>query len=160
LEYVGIGFAPPLSLLVVLQYIGKLPPRRFIPLLFVIPATTLVMVATNDMHHLFYKDIHFRENAPLPLVDVSIGQWYIVQGCFTFGSMLAALVLLLSRWRQTNAAFRPQLATLIVGQILPIVTAFLYLVGLTPYGMDIVPMVLCVTSALYIWAMVRSHLLT
>jgi len=160
LEYVGIGFAPPLSLLVVLRYIGKPLPRRVMPLLFVIPTITLAMVATNDKHHLFYKDMYFRENSPLPLVDVKIGEWYIVQGCFTFGCLLAALVLLLGRWRQTNRAFRPQLATLIAGQFVPIAASFSYLIGITPYGMDIVPMVLCATSAAYIWAMVRSHLLT
>lgn len=157
-EYIGIGFAPPLGLLVVLNYIGKSMPRRAMPFLFVIPVITLFLLATNDYHQLFYKSIYFRGDAPV--VDVEIGQWYIVQGCFTFGNMLAAFIFLLRQWRSTNKAFRPQLATFIIGQLLPMIGAFLYLMGVTPYGMDPVPMVLCVTSALYIWAMVQSHLLT
>jgi diguanylate cyclase (GGDEF)-like protein len=159
-EYLGIAFAPPLGLLLVLQYIGKSVPRKVAALLFVVPALTFLSVATNDWHHLFYKSMFLRENAPAPLADVAIGEMYIVHGAYTFGCMLASVVLLVRQWFQTNRAFRLQLATLTFGQLLPMIAAFLYLMGVTPYGMDPVPMVLCLTSGMYIWAMVSSRVLT
>ncbi|WP_309119546.1 histidine kinase N-terminal 7TM domain-containing protein [Paenibacillus sp.] len=159
-EYLGIAFAPPLGLLLVLQYIGKSVPRKVAALMFVVPAVTFLSVATNDWHHLFYKSIFLRENAPSPLADVAIGEMYIVHGAYTFGCMLASVVLLVRQWFRTNRAFRLQLATLTIGQFLPMVGAFLYLMGVTPYGMDPVPMVLCLTSGMYIWAMVSSRVLT
>ncbi len=159
-EYLGIAFAPPLGLLLVLQYIGKSVPRKAAALLFVVPAMTFLAVATNDWHHLFYKDMFFRENAPAPLVDVAIGELYLVHGAYTFSCMLASVVLLVRQWFRTHRAFRLQLATLTIGQLLPMIGAFLYLIGVTPYGMDPVPMVLCLTSGMYIWAMVSSRVLT
>ncbi|KRF03148.1 diguanylate cyclase [Paenibacillus sp. Soil766] len=160
LEYIGIGAAPAIGLLIVMQYVGVNLTRTKIAALFVIPAITLVMVITNDYHHLFYKDMYFRENAPFLTTDIVIGQYYIVHGAYIFGCMLAAVVLLLRRWRQTKKAYRLQLVTLIMGQFMPMTGAFVYLMGLTPYGIDPVPMILCITSTMYIWAIVSTKMLT
>jgi len=159
-EYLGIAFAPPLGLILVLQYIGKSVPRKAIVAMFVIPVITFLAVTTNEWHHLFYKSMFLRENAPSPLADVAVGELYIVHGAYTFGCMLASVVLLVRQWFQANQAFRLQLATLTFGQLLPMLGAFLYLMGVTPYGMDPVPMVLCLTSGMYIYAMVSSRVLT
>ncbi|OAS24238.1 histidine kinase N-terminal 7TM domain-containing diguanylate cyclase [Paenibacillus oryzisoli] len=160
LEYIGIGAAPAIGLLIVMQYVGMNLTRTRVAALFVIPAITLVMVITNDYHHLFYKDMYFRENTPFLTTDIVIGQYYIVHGAYIFGCMLAAVVLLLRRWRQTKKAYRLQLVTLIMGQFMPMTGAFVYLMGLTPYGIDPVPMILCITSAMYIWAIVSTKMLT
>ncbi|RJE89058.1 diguanylate cyclase [Paenibacillus sp. 1011MAR3C5] len=158
-EYIGIGFAPVLGLLLVFRYIGAALPRLLTYSLFVIPAVTLFMISTNDRHHLFYKLIYLRENTPTPMADVVIGEWYIVQGAYTFGCLLAGGLLLIRQWRKTNRAYRLQLFTLISGQFVPMVSSFLYLMGVTPDGMDPVPFVLCITSAMYIWAMMSTHML-
>lgn len=50
--------------------------------------------------------------------------------------------------------------TLIVSQIIPMVAAFVYLIGVTPLGLDPVPVLMCVTSSMYIWAILSSRLLT
>jgi diguanylate cyclase (GGDEF)-like protein/PAS domain S-box-containing protein len=159
-EYIGISSAPALGLILVLKYIGKSVSRKGFAAFFIIPAITLVMVSTNDYHHLFYKSVYFRGDTPVPTADMVIGEWYIVHGAFTFGCMLAAVVLLLRQWGQTKKSYRLQLITLIFGQFIPMTAAFVYLMGVTPYGMDPVPMVLCLTSAMYIWAMVSTRILT
>jgi PAS domain-containing protein len=40
------------------------------------------------------------------------------------------------------------------------IAVFLYLMGVTPGGLDPVPVVMCITSAMYIWAMVSTRMLT
>lgn len=159
-EYIGIGAAPAIGLLVIMQYVGLNLNRIKISALFIIPATTFIMVITNDYHHLFYKEMYFRPHSPFPTTDIVIGQYYIVHGAYIFGCMLAAVVLLLRRWRQTKKAYRLQLVTLIVGQFIPMTGAFVYLMGITPYGIDPVPMILCISSGMYIWAIVTSRMLT
>ncbi|MBD2845377.1 diguanylate cyclase [Paenibacillus sp. IB182496] len=160
IEYIGIAGAPALGLLLVMRYIGKTITPRLVVILLIIPVITLFMVATNDWHHLFYKDIYWRPDSPFPTVDIVIGEWYIVHGAYTFGSMFAAAVLLIRRWPRTHKRHRLQLATFIVGQMIPITAAFVYLMGITPYGMDPVPMVLSISSALYIWVLFSTRMLT
>jgi len=74
--------------------------------------------------------------------------------------MLAAFLLLLSRWKETVSVYRPQLFALICGQLLPVVTAFLLFIGVTPDGIDPVPMLIWFSSALYLWSITSSRMLS
>lgn len=159
-EYIGMPFSAALGLMIVLNYLGRKVSRLTAAVMFIIPSITLIMVATNDYHHLFYKSMYLVEGMPASLVKFEIGEWYIVHGVYTFSCMLAAVVLLGGRWRQTSNKYRLQLVTLICSQFIPMTAAFLYLIGLAPVGLDPVPIVMCVTSTLYIWAIVSTRMLT
>lgn len=159
-EYMGMPFAAVFGLLLIFHYLGKRIPRFAVAAMFVIPVITLVMVATNDAHHLFYKSIYLRTSSPSPLVDISIGEWYIVHGAYTFACLLAGSVMLIRRWPQSKGTFRPQHVTLTFSQIIPMVSSFLYLMGVTPQGIDPVPIVLSITSCMYFWAIASSRMLT
>ena len=159
-QYIGMPFAPPLGLLFIMKYLGmKLTKKRIFALLL-IPVISLAMVATNDYHHLHYRSMTIDPAMGPPYVRQEIGIWYMIHGIYTFSCMFAALILVLSRWRETAGPYRMQLVALAVGQLIPIITAFLYLNGLTPSGVDPVPMVLWISSALYLWAVNSSHMFT
>ncbi|QNK56423.1 histidine kinase N-terminal 7TM domain-containing protein [Paenibacillus sp. PAMC21692] len=158
-EYIGIAFTPVVGLLLIMRYIDWNISRRTARAMFIIPAITFLLVATNESHHLFYKDVYLRSDTPTPMADIVIGDWYIVHGAYTFGCLFAGAILLLKQWFKTKKTFRIQLLTLLCGQSLPMIGAFLYLIGATPYGTDPVPFILSITSALYIWAILSTRLL-
>ena len=89
---------------------------------------------------------------------MEIGFWYVVHGIFTFVCMFVAFLLLLSYWKETEKAYRPQLIALMFGQLVPMVISFIYLEGWTPPGIDPVPMVIWITSLLYLWSISFSRL--
>lgn len=158
--YLGMAFSPPFLVILISRYTGadKWLTRRTAWLLFVIPAVTCLLVATNDLHHLFYKSVFLRPDSPSPMADIVIGPWYIVHGSYTFGSMFLGVCLLAGQWRTASAAYRRQIFTLFVGLMLPITAAFLYLMGLVPYNMDPVPFILILTTSLYVWAIRTADL--
>lgn len=162
LEYLGMPYIAPSSLLMIMHFVGleRLITRKLLIFLYSVPLISTVLVWTNDLHHLFYQSIYFRENAPAPLVDIVMGPWYIVQGSLTFGCMLAGMCLILWRWSRMRRAYLRQMLIIFTGQFLPALGAFLYLMDLTPYGMDPVPVVMSVTSSLYIWAILSRGMLT
>jgi diguanylate cyclase (GGDEF)-like protein/PAS domain S-box-containing protein len=162
IEYFGMPFIAPCSLLLVFHYIGIHTYAAFRRswLLFVIPTITLIMNTTNDYHHLFYKLLYLRENTPTPMVDIVPGRWYYVHGAYTFGCLAASIFLLVVHMRKSRAGYHKQNFIMILGHLLPMLGAFLYVIGLTPLGMDPVPIVMCITSALYIWAIVSVGMLT
>nr|WP_154895954.1 histidine kinase N-terminal 7TM domain-containing protein [Paenibacillus xylanexedens] len=159
-EYMGMPFSASLGLILMIQYTGKSLSKKATAALFVIPTITLFMVATNDYHHLFYKKVWLRTDSSVPLMDIAAGQWYVVHGAFTFSCLLCACLILIAQWKHTKKMYRRQLLTLITSQLIPMTGAFLYLMGLTPGGMDPVPVLMCVTSSMYIWAILSSRLLT
>lgn len=161
IEYLGMPFIAPCSLLLVMHYVGldKYTAPKKVWILFVIPAITLIMVTTNEYHHFFYKLLSLRPDAPSPMVDIVPGLWYYVHGSFTSGTMFAGLFLLISYWIKTKTIYRRQMTTMTIGISLPMLGSLLYVLGLTPLGMDPVPILLFFTSALYVVSIVSSGML-
>lgn len=160
IQYVGMPISCPLGLLFIMKYLGvKITKKRYISLL-TIPLISLIMVATNDWHHLHYKVFEIDPSLGAPFVYQEIGIWYIIHGIYTFGCMFVALLLVFFHWKETAKVYRPQLITLMFGQFVPMLTAFIYLIGLTPPGIDPVPIVLWLSSLLYLWAISISRMFT
>ena len=160
IQYIGMPVSSPLGLLFIMHYLGiKVTKKRGIALLM-IPFISLLMVATNDWHHLHYRAFEIDRALGIPFIQQEIGPWYVIHGIFTFACMFAAFSLLIFRWKETAKAYRFQLIALMLGQLIPMVAAFLYLVGAAPSGIDPVPMVLWISSLLYLWAISSSRLFT
>lgn len=71
-EYLGMPFLPPLNLLIIMSYLGmeRYLGRRLKITMFIIPAVTLLLVMTNDWHHLYYRDIVLRAGGSSLKADV------------------------------------------------------------------------------------------
>ena len=159
-QYIGIALSPAFGLLFVLKYLGFHISKAIVTSILTIPCITILMVATNDLHHLHYRVYEVDPLLGAPFIYQVEGFWYMIHGIVSFSYMFAAFVLACSRWKETNKVYRPQLITLIIGQIVPIVVIFLYLIDVTPRGVDPVPMTLWITSALYLWSIKSSRLFT
>lgn len=158
IQYVGIPFAPPLGLIFALQYVGIPITKKQAISLLTLPFITLLMVATNDLHHLHYRVYEFHPQLGAPYMLQEMGICYVVHGAYIFGCMFFAFFIVLRKWKDTAKTYRPQLIALMFGQLVPMLTAFIYLLGLTPTGVDPVPMVLWMTSLLYLWSIRSSQL--
>lgn len=156
--YIGMSAAPPLGLLFVMHYLGFRIKRKHVVSLLIIPFISLVLVATNDWHHLHYRIFELDPIRGAPYIHLEIGVWYAVHGVYTFSCMFVAFMLILFRWKETDKAYRPQLIALMFGQLVPMVTAFAYLIGMTPTGIDPVPVVLWLTSIMYLIAINSSRM--
>jgi len=160
IQYIGMPVSAPLGLFMVLQLLGKQPKLRYTLLLFIVPLITLILVSTNSAHHLYYKSIIEHPQYGLPFLEIEIGPWYVIQGVFTFGCLFLASIIITIRLFVTKKAYRARMLVLLLGQFVPMTTAFLYLIGLTPAGIDPVPFVLWISSALYIWAILSANMLS
>ncbi|MDL0436019.1 MULTISPECIES: histidine kinase N-terminal 7TM domain-containing protein [unclassified Niallia] len=161
-QYLGMPFSAPATLILVLQYIGldKHLNRKTLLLYYLIPVLTFLFIVTNDFHHLFYKQVNFVQSHGALLLDMTVGQWYVVHGSYTFGTLFAGANILIWYWIKSKTKHWKQVLTLLIGILLPITTSLLYLLGLTPYGIDPVPIVMGITGLLYLWAIMSTHMLT
>lgn len=158
-QYLGMPFSAPATLILVLQYISldKLVNKRTLPLFYLIPAISFILIATNNLHYLFYKTVGIKYINRTPLLDMTVGQWYVVHGSYTFGTLFIGAVLLIWYWIKTKSKHWKQLLILIIGILSPVTASFLYLIGLTPRGIDPVPVVMLFTSMMYLWAIISTH---
>jgi diguanylate cyclase (GGDEF)-like protein/PAS domain S-box-containing protein len=154
-QYLGMPFLPPLNLLLILYFLGMAPyVKRYLRwILFIMPTITVALVMTNDLHHFYYRAIELRPGIDMLKVDLNVGPWYIIQGAFTFGCMVGGAFLLLLRWNSMKSSYRLPFFTMLTGLLLPIAGDFAYLSNKTPDGMDPIPVLMAVTSGLYMWAL-------
>ncbi|MDI4649537.1 histidine kinase N-terminal 7TM domain-containing diguanylate cyclase [Cohnella hashimotonis] len=158
-QYLGLPFLAPLNLLMVMYFLGmeKFLKRPLRIGFFIIPVITLALVMTNELHHLYYRDIVLRPDTLTPKADLVAGPWYLIAGAYTFGCMIGGVALLIVQWRRKRT-YRFQLVTLLIGLLLPLIGDFFYLGGLTPDGVDPIPVIMTLTSAFYMWALASRGL--
>lgn len=161
LQYLGLPFIPPLNVVLAMQFLGfdRYLTKRNLVLLFVVPLTSVTAVLTNNSHHLFYKAIILKNVGSWVLADLEIGPFYVIHGSYTFGSLFACICILFAYGKKVKSSYRLQLGAMIVASLLPMIASFLYLMGQAPYNMDPVPAVMCITSTLYVIAILSSDML-
>lgn len=160
-EYFGMPFLPPLNLLLVMYFLGmdRLLKRPVRIAMFILPVITLVLVLTNDAHGLYYRSIELKQGASFLKANLNAGPWYIIAGAYTFGCMIGGVTLLLIYWNRMKSSYRLQHMTMLAALLLPLAGDFLYLGNLTPDGIDPIPAIMAVTSALYMWALAGRGML-
>jgi len=142
LSYFGIVTVPVMWLILVLWYTGRenYITRRNVLLLFAVPALVVVMVATNQYHHLYYSAI-------VPeIFDGSVvwafqhGPLFWIQLLYAYLLVLAALVLVASRFSGAPPLYRKQILILFIASGIPLVANLLYVISFNPVpGLDLTP---------------------
>jgi PAS domain S-box-containing protein len=130
--WAGIAALPPLWLLLATRY-ARIPILERRPLLalaaFVPSVLAWLALASNDLHHLFYREFTRTSQQSGPLFHA----WLL----FAYPAILAGFVLFL---RAAQMAFRrhawPRLAAVSAIALLPIATSLLFVSGYLPTGYE------------------------
>jgi diguanylate cyclase (GGDEF)-like protein len=160
IEYLGIPFIPAFWLILALQYtgVGKTFPRWVFSGLFGIPLITFILHFTNDFHHLYYESLSVNSSAPFPLADITKGIWYHINIFYLNICILAGNILFFRIILRSMGSLRKQAVTMFASSLIPWVGNFIYQSGLTPYGIDIVPITLALTGPSFAIALFRFRL--
>jgi hypothetical protein len=86
MSYFGIVTLPTTWLVFTLQYANreKWLTRRNLAILTVLPALTIVMVWTNEIYHLMWKDIWLDTSLSPPVDAVTHNVWFWVQAIYSY----------------------------------------------------------------------------
>jgi signal transduction histidine kinase len=161
LAWLGVMAIPVAWLLFALEYTGRdeYVRPRYVALLSVVPALTVLLALTGGFHDLLY--VQSVGVGPEGVVRIRQGgPWYWVAAGYTYLLGVAGVVLLLDLLTSDAMAFRGQSAALLVGLLAPWVTNVLYLAGLMPTsGLDPTPVAFSVSGMAYLGALTRFRLL-
>jgi len=160
--YLGITTLPVIWLVFTLQYSdrGKWLTRPGIVLLFILPAVTLIMVWTNDIHHLMWKSIVVDTSFYPPVKTVTYNAWFWVHAIYSYVLLLAGTINLFGLFFRTSGIFRKQTGILLLASFTPWVANLLFITGIGPsFSIDPTPMAFVVTGAAILWGLSRTQLL-
>lgn len=160
-EYLGIVSIPPLWFFFATRYIDDDQPIRWyhwMPLAL-IPTITLLLVGTNEQHHLIWATIGTRSVDNLILLAPTYGFWFWVHTAFSYLLiLLGSLILLRAIWNASRA-YRGQIFFLSASALTPLVGNILFIAGMSPFPhIDLTPLLFASTGLFIIWGDHRARL--
>ncbi len=160
-QWVGVVTIPVAWLLFSLAYTGndRYLTRRYVLLLSVVPAITIVLAATDSYHTLLYTSVSLVESGQTVRLSVAGGTWFWIIAGYTYLLGLIGSIPLLQLIQRSSLPFRGQSIALLVGTLAPWVSNILYLSGGLPVpGFDPTPVAFSISGVAYLGALTRFQL--
>ncbi len=155
LENAGIVTVPVLWFFFTLKYTQFdkwLTRKPVMPVFWIIPAVTLILLFSGRWFHFYYTSTHTALETGGPLV-ISRGPWYLVQLIQSYALTLAGVGVLLWSFIQSRLVYRKQLLLLIGAILIPFMVNVLYQLfpGIMPFfssPIDLTPLSFTLTAIL------------
>ncbi len=135
LEYIGIVWVGVFWLWFCLRYTSIFNPstKLFFLLFSWLPLTTLVLVLTNEYHHLIWSTLNLETQHDLVVSNLEYGAWFWVHIVYSYLLYLVGLYFLFQNYFKTPTNLRQQERLIILAGLIPGLANYLYLSGNNPF---------------------------
>lgn len=89
--------------------------KKWFILLFIIPTITMLVLWTNDFHHLFYK--YYSVNT----AGTTFGSYFFIHSIYTYGLFAVDIIMLLRASVKQSSMLSKQSLLIILGSLIPII---------------------------------------
>jgi PAS domain S-box-containing protein len=162
MSYLGITSIPIGWLVFILKYTdrAKWLSRRNMAILTILPVITLMVVWTDGIHHLMWKDIWLDTSLSPPVDAVTHGTWFWVYATYAYSLLALGTVYLAVLFRKSSGIYRRQAGVLLTASLIPWAGNLLFISGVGPFTViDPTPLAFAVTGIAFYWGMSRLMLL-
>jgi PAS domain S-box-containing protein len=161
-QYLGILTAPVAWLMFAVAYTGhsRLLHRRNLALLGVVPLVSLILVWTNEGHHLIWTTL-----AQVPLGEITAlvlahGPAFYVAAVYNYALLAAGSLLAIHALLRAPELYRGQWGAVLLAIALPWISNVVYLLGWEPFPhLDLTPCAITVSGGVLAWAIFHLRLL-
>jgi PAS domain S-box-containing protein len=162
ISHLGIQAVPVFFLLFVLSFTNYFPSltRRGRRLLWLIPLLALVAVFVNEWHYLFWSEITSVETPYGLEYNYQHGILFWIATAYSYVLILLGTLLLARYTLASVHLYRRQAIVMMLAAVIPWLTNFAYLLGITPWPwLDLTSLVFSLTGLLLAWAILKLGLL-
>ncbi|NHB69703.1 sensor histidine kinase [Perlabentimonas gracilis] len=126
--------------------------------LWIIPLTSLLFLATNRFHGLFYEVSGLSPRLWGDLYFVEYGVWWWVHTAYSYTLILSSIFLLVRMVFLCSPIQRGVIKMLLLSALIPLVTNMVYIFGVRPMGfVDITPVGFMFTGVIFFWAIYKKN---
>lgn len=162
IQYLGITSVPPMMFVLAVEYTSRerwKTGRNFF-LLMLIPLLTLILVATNRYHGLFWQTISQIPVGSFTILEFEYGPLFWLNFGYAYLLLVWGTWLLFQAFLREQRYHRAQAGALLIAVLMPWVGNFLYITGLNPLpGFDLTPFAFTLTGVIAAWGMFQLKLL-
>lgn len=160
LRFPAIAFMTPTILILALEYVGQGPwlTRQRLALLLIEPIFISLVALGSNYHKVFQYNFQLDLSGPWPVLLSTKAPLYWFHVVYAVALEAGALWLLVRSFRVRTLHVRDTFF-IILGTLIPVFTAALFNLGLTPIrGYDLAPATFVFTGVLYSWALLRFRI--
>ena len=151
--YISICFLPVAFFFLALIFARtKISFNKRYLLLFVIPIISLIVLWTNDFHHLFYEKYSMETSSTI------FGKYFYIHSTYTYLLFAVSLFILMKYSIKNSGFFSKQAILIFVGAIIPIVTNLLGSLGIVKMSIYITPITFAFTVTFFALAIFKFNL--
>lgn len=162
IQYLGIGFTPPLFTIFILDYCGRVRLMRsktVLAGLLLPPLAVLALAWTNGDHHLIWARLTLVKVRNMELMDIVHGPLFYVWVGVSYIYLLLGTLMLAWQLVTSQALYRRQAAVMLIGAAAPWLANVIYIAGISPLAhMDLTPLAFTLTAAALFWGLMRYRL--
>ena len=140
ITYIAICFVPVTVFFMGLIFVKtKIVFKKKYLLLLIVPVVSLIVLWTNDFHHLFYKNYS---------VDFSIneyGPYFNIHNIYSYVLLLIGIIYLLKFSIKNSGFFSKQSILIVIGISIPVITNILGTFQIIPMSIYITPITFTIT---------------
>lgn len=119
--YIGTCFLPVAIFFTGLIFAKtKITFKKKYLLFFIVPALSLIVLCTNDYHHLFYKIYSY-----LYLSDCKVGPYMIIHNIYSYTLLFLGVIQMVNVASKNSGFFSKQTLLIVVGISIPLITNIL-----------------------------------
>jgi PAS domain S-box-containing protein len=163
IRYLGIVSVPVWLLYFALEYSQKLcKVKRWMTWpVWIIPALSILLLATNRYHHLFYaRGVEDIADSFLSYRSQH-GIWWWVHTLYSYALFLTAIAVLVRLLLQSSKHQRGTVWLVLVSSAIPFLAIILYAGGFTPFtNIDITPLTFAFSGGLFFWGLYSKNFFT
>jgi PAS domain S-box-containing protein len=163
IRYLGIVIVPGawLTLALLQTGRGKWVTRRNLILLTIEPLCILLLIWTNELHHLYWAEVMLEEIGPFKLIEAAPGIFYWVHVVYSYLLILYGSALLVQMVVRSPNLYRWQSLAVLFGAVGPLIgdvlSTFRLLSAIS--WIDLTPFFFTLTGLAMAWAFFRLRLL-
>lgn len=159
LSYFGITSTPLYFLLFAQSYSQHkdFSKSKWFYAFLVIPVLTILIVFTNQYHHLHWQSIELKEGENLG--HYTYGAWFWIFYVYTYLLMIWAFATIYWAVFKFPGHYKPQVISLLFGAGLPMITNLIYVFNINPIqGYDWTPISFCLSGLFIAFGVLRLRL--
>ncbi len=161
-KYVFIVIVPPAWFVFGLHYSNRLHTLRWTQMVkwSVLPAITLIMVATNRYHQWMFTSLEIVETSSYLFVVRDFGPWFWVHAGYSYLLLFLGFFFMAKQLIDAPSPYRYQGITLLIGGLTPWAANMVFTFKLMPYPyLDLTPFAFTISGIAFMWGIVRFQLL-
>jgi len=161
IKFVGVVATPVAWLTFAFEYTGRrawINARR-LAMLSIIPLTSIILLATNESHQLFWASKDLVVEGGFHLLVTTYGPWFWVHAAYTYTLIMVGLVLIIRALLRWPAQYRGQMIWILLSTLTPLIANAITIFQILPILIDLTPFAFTVTGIGMVYALFRHRLL-